>query len=32
MQADGIHPSKAGVAKIVPVLGPKVQDLLAAVK
>lgn len=32
MQADGIHPSKAGVAKIVPVLGPKVQELLAAVK
>lgn len=31
MQADGIHPSKSGVAKIVPVLGPKVQDLLARV-
>lgn len=32
MQADGIHPSKAGVAKIVPVLGPKVQELLTLVK
>lgn len=32
MQGDGIHPSKAGVAKIVPVLGPKVQDLLKLVK
>ena len=32
MQGDGIHPSKAGVAKIVPVLGPKVQELLKLVK
>lgn len=32
MQGDGIHPSKAGVAKIVPVLGPKVQEMLKSVK
>jgi acyl-CoA thioesterase I len=32
MQGDGIHPSKAGVAKIVPVLGPKVQELIKLVK
>jgi acyl-CoA thioesterase I len=31
MQADGIHPNAAGVAKVVPVLGPKVQELLARV-
>lgn len=31
MQADGIHPSKAGVARLVPALGPKVRDLLARV-
>ena len=30
MQADGIHPNAAGVAKAITVLGPKVQDLLAA--
>ena len=29
MQPDGIHPSKAGVAKIVAALGPQVQALLA---
>ena len=32
MQGGGIHPSKAGVAKIVPVLGPKVQEMLKSVK
>lgn len=31
MQADGIHPNAAGVAKILQALGPKVQDLLARV-
>ena len=29
MQMDGIHPSEAGVSRIVPVLGPKVLDLVA---
>lgn len=32
LQADGIHPNKDGVARIVPVLGAKVRDLLAQVK
>ncbi len=32
MQADGIHPSKAGVALIVEALGPKVKELLALLK
>lgn len=31
MQADGLHPNKDGVAKIVESLGPKVQALLASV-
>jgi acyl-CoA thioesterase I len=31
MQPDGIHPSKAGVARIVQALGPQVQALLAQV-
>lgn len=31
MQADGIHPNAEGMALIVAVLGPKVQDLLARV-
>lgn len=31
MQADGIHPSAAGVAKIVEHIGPKVLELLAKV-
>jgi acyl-CoA thioesterase-1 len=30
MQADGIHPNKDGVAKIVEGIGPKVLELLAA--
>ena len=32
MQADGIHPNAAGVARVIPVLGPKVLDLLAKVQ
>lgn len=32
MQADGIHPNKAGVARIVPVLGPKLLELIARMK
>ncbi|WP_366142882.1 arylesterase [Pseudooceanicola sp.] len=32
MQADGLHPSKQGVALIVAALGPKVEALVAAVK
>lgn len=31
MQPDGIHPNRAGVAKIVHAMGPKVQELLARV-
>ena len=29
MQPDGIHPNAKGVARIVPVLGPKLLELLA---
>ena len=32
MQADGIHPNRDGVAKIVAAMGPKVLELLARVK
>jgi acyl-CoA thioesterase-1 len=32
MQADGVHPNREGVAKIVEVLGPEVQKLLAEVR
>ncbi len=32
MQMDGIHPSEAGVSRIVQVLGPQVQALVAQVK
>lgn len=32
MQADGIHPNAAGVARIVASLGPQVQALLARIK
>jgi len=32
MQADGIHPSAAGVPLVVAALGPKVLDLIAEVK
>jgi acyl-CoA thioesterase-1 len=32
MQADGIHPNKEGVAKIVAALGPRVMDLAAAAR
>lgn len=32
MQADGIHPSRDGVAKIVEGLGPEVRDLLATAR
>jgi acyl-CoA thioesterase-1 len=32
MQADGIHPNKDGVAKIVAALGPHVMDLAAATR
>ncbi len=31
MQADGIHPNAKGVARIVPVLGPKLLELLAQI-
>jgi acyl-CoA thioesterase I len=31
MQADGIHPNAAGVARIVGALGPVVEQLIAAV-
>ena len=31
MQADGIHPNRDGVAKIVAAIGPKVLDLLAQI-
>lgn len=32
MQIDGIHPSEAGVSRVVQVLGPQVQALIAKVK
>ena len=32
MQADGIHPSAAGVALVVEALGPKVEEVLAQVQ
>jgi acyl-CoA thioesterase-1 len=32
MQADGIHPNREGVAKIVDAMGPKVLELLAQIK
>lgn len=31
MQEDGIHPNRAGVAKIIPVLGPKLLELIARI-
>ena len=32
MQADGIHPNKAGVGLIVPVIGPYVVDLVGKIE
>lgn len=32
MQGDGIHPNKEGVARIVPILGPYVAELVASVE